>query len=94
MYSWFVETLYDVPGHGKLTHRKGFEKEGQALLFQRLHREGSVHRVVPNEVEEGQVFLEEDLEGAGDWALPAAMAFAVGLAAWAAWTVAVEYWEP
>ena len=93
-YAWFVETLYDVPGHGELLHRKGFEKEGPALLFARLHREGSVHWVVPNEIDTGQVFLREELDPRGDWLMPALMVLAMGLAAWAAYAVAVEYWEP
>ena len=40
-----------------------------------------------------RVFLEEDLRGPGEWLLPALMALAVALLAWAAWGLAVEYWE-
>ena len=91
---WHVETLYDVPGHGVLRHYKVFDKEGPALLFARLHREGSMHWVVPNEVEAGQVFLMEEIHGRGDRILLALLVVAAGLAAWVVYAIAMEYWEP
>ena len=91
---WLVVTLYDVPGHGVLRHGRAFDKEGPALLFARLHREGSMHWVVPNEVETGQVFLMEELDSRGDWLIPALLAVVACLAAWALYAIAVEYWEP
>ena len=60
--SWLVTTGYEVPGHGTLEHRRWFEDEGPAILWQRLHREGSEHDVFPNRREPGTVFVREDLE--------------------------------
>jgi hypothetical protein len=85
-YSWFVETLYDVPGHGELVHRRNFEEEGQALLWQRLHREGSEHDVVPNPREPGKAFLPDELKSV-DWLLLAILGITSALAAWTGWVV-------
>ena len=85
-HSWVVETRYDVPGHGVLTHRRGFPDEGPALLFQRLRREGSEHDVIPNLREPGTAFLPDDLRHT-DWPLLIALVIASGLATWTAWWV-------
>ena len=61
--SWLVTTVYDVPGHGNLLHRRHFEDEGPALLWARLHREDSEHEVFPNLREPGTAFVGEDLRG-------------------------------
>lgn len=53
MYRWYVETVFDVPGHGELRNRRGFETEGHAILWSRRYKEGSSHRVVPNALEGG-----------------------------------------
>ena len=60
--SWLVTTVYEVPGHADLLHhRRFFEDEGPALLWARLHREGSEHDVFPNRREPGVAFVAEDL---------------------------------
>jgi len=62
--SWRVTTVYEVPGHADLLHhRRFFEDEGPALLWARLHREGSEHDVFPNAREPGTAFVAEDLRG-------------------------------
>jgi hypothetical protein len=62
--SWRVTTVYEVPGHTDLLHhRRLFEDEGPALLWARLHREGSEHDVFPNTREPGTAFVAEDLRG-------------------------------
>ena len=89
MYSWFVDVAFDVPGHGELTNRRGFETEGQAILWSRRYKEGSSHRVVPNTLEEGKVFVADDLKrGGGDWPMWILLAVMGVLLAWAV----VEYW--
>jgi hypothetical protein len=87
MYRWFVDTVFDVPGHGWLGNRRGFETEGQAILWSRRYKEGSSHRVVPNALEEGKVFVPEDLRR-GDWPMWVLVAVTGALLAWAV----VEYW--
>jgi hypothetical protein len=59
--SWLVTTTYEVPGRGLLVHRRWFEDEGPALLWQRLHREGSEHDVFPHPAGRGEAFVAEDL---------------------------------
>ena len=54
-------TVYEVPNHGDLLHRRTFEDEGPALLWSRIHREGSEHDVYPNLREPGVAFVAEDL---------------------------------
>ena len=62
--SWLVTTVYEVPGHADLLHhRRFFEDEGPALLWARLHREGSEHDVFPNRRVPGTAFVAEDLRG-------------------------------
>jgi hypothetical protein len=61
-YPWSVETRYELPGLGTLSHRKRFKTEGQAILYGRLHKVGIVDPVIPNLVEPGQVLLPADLE--------------------------------
>jgi hypothetical protein len=61
VFSYGVDTIYEVPGHGELAHWKGFETEGQAILFSRLHKEGTSHKVVPDTMDPGKVFLWEEL---------------------------------
>lgn len=56
-----VETRFEVPDLGILIHHAAFPTQGKALLHARIHKEGSVHPVVPNLVESGQVFLPSDL---------------------------------
>jgi len=86
-YAWFVETHYDVPGHGELVHRRGFTEEGPAILWQRLHREGSEHDVVPNPLDPGSAFMPGELK-AVDWPLLVALGVASALAGWTTWVVA------
>jgi hypothetical protein len=89
MYSWFVDIAFEVPGHGELTNRRGFETEGQAILWSRRYKEGSLHRVVPNSLEEGKVFVADDFKRAGgDWPMWILLAVMGALLAWAI----VEYW--
>ncbi len=89
MYSWFVDIAFDVPGHGELTNRRGFETEGQAILWSRRYKEGSLHRVVPNSLEEGKAFVADDLRRGGkDWWMWVLLAWMGVLLAWAV----VEYW--
>ena len=89
MYSWVVDVAFDVPGHGELTNRRGFETEGQAILWSRRYKEGSLHRVVPNSLEEGKVFVPDDLKrGGGDWPMWILVGVMAVLLAWAV----VEYW--
>jgi len=60
--------VYEVPGHADLLHhRRLFEDEGPALLWARLHREGSEHDVFPNLREPGTAFVAEDLRGTDSW---------------------------
>jgi hypothetical protein len=61
-YPWGVETRYEVPGLGTLTHRKRFKTEGKAILYGRLHKIGVVDPVIPNLVEPGQALLPADLQ--------------------------------
>jgi hypothetical protein len=89
MYACFVDVAFEVPGHGELTNRRGFETEGQAILWSRRYKEGSVHRVVPNSLEEGKAFVADDLKRrGGDWPMWILVAILGALVAWAA----VEYW--
>ena len=61
---WRVTTVYEVPGRADLLHhRRFFEDEGPAILWARLHREGSEHDVFPNAREPGTAFVAEDLRG-------------------------------
>src|SRR5688572_8517882 len=89
MYSWFVDIAFEVPGHGELTNRRGFQTEGQAILWSRRYKEGSLHRVVPDSLEEGKVFVADDFKpGGGDWPMWILLAVIGALLAWAI----VEYW--
>ncbi|APV51321.1 hypothetical protein BWI17_17495 [Betaproteobacteria bacterium GR16-43] len=63
---YVVHSVYEIPGHGPLTHSRNFETEGQAILFSRLHKEGSVHKVVVNPADSDKVFLWDEL-GKTDW---------------------------
>lgn len=66
--AFHVETRFEVPGLGILMHHAVFPTQGKALLHARIHKEGSVHPVVPNLVETGQVFLPSDLrESSSGW---------------------------
>jgi len=83
-FPWQVETTYELPGGGIRSHHAGFETEGKAILFSRLHREGTRHDVVPHPSKPGEVFLREEL-AVTDWnlvALGGLMVFAAVLAAW------------
>jgi hypothetical protein len=66
VYIYGVDTVYEVPGHGPLTHFRGCETEGQAILFSRLHKEGSMHKVVVNAADSDKVFLWDELAKT-DW---------------------------
>ena len=62
--NWLVTTVYEVPGHADLLHhRRAFEEEGPAILWARLHREGSEHDVFPDRRMPGTAFVAEDLRG-------------------------------
>lgn len=89
MYAWFVDTVYDVPGHGLLHHRRGFETEEQAILWSRLHKEGSKHPVIPNAVETDKVFLREDLESTA-WHWIAIIVFIAAVLAYSIYAVIVR----
>ncbi|MEP7069092.1 MAG: hypothetical protein ABI789_07630 [Usitatibacter sp.] len=55
-----IETRFDVPGRGVLTHEH-FASEGKAILFSRIHKVGSRHRVIPS-LDAGKAFLPQDFE--------------------------------
>jgi hypothetical protein len=86
-----VETHYDVPRVGVLVHRALFPTEGKAILHARIHKEGSVHPVVPNPVERGQVFLAADLRKA-KWHLAPLGALVIAVGVFLAWRVYVDPW--
>ena len=76
--NWLVTTVYEVPGHAELLHhRRFFEDEGPALLWARLHREGSEHDVFPNAREPGTAFVAEDLRGSDSLLVLGAVVMAV-----------------
>ena len=81
---WLVTTVYDVPGRGDHLHHRRFEDEGPALLWARLHREGSEHDVYPNPNEPGAVFVGEDLreQDVVGLATVAVMAVLLAVALW------------
>ena len=90
VYKWFVDVAFEVPGHGELTNRRGFETEGQAILWSRRYKEGSVHRVVPDSLEEGKAFVGDDLRHGARIDGPLWILLAV-MGALLTWAV-VEYW--
>ena len=87
--SWLVTTVYEVPGHADLLHhRRFFDDEGPAILWARLHREGSEHDVFPNTREPGTAFVAEDLRGSDSVLVLVGVVMAViALAALAAFLV-------
>jgi len=87
--SWRVTTVYEVPGHADLLHhRRFFDDEGPAILWARLHREGSEHDVFPNTREPGTAFVAEDLRGSDSVLVLVGVVMAViALAALAAFLV-------
>jgi hypothetical protein len=91
VHSWFVDVVFEVPDRGFMKHRRGFETEGKAILWSRLHREGSVHWVVPNAIEQDQVFLLDDLKRS-EWHLLALVAIVGATAAYSVYLLVVEYW--
>ncbi len=76
-YPWSVETRYEVPGLGTLTHTQRCKTEGQAILYGRLHKVGVVDPVIPNLVEPGQALLPADLKAPMLWLVILGLAIAL-----------------
>jgi hypothetical protein len=87
---WVVTTHYEVPGVGIRKHRRRFEEEGKALLWQRLHREGSEHDVIPHPKDREAAFLPDDLDRT-EWGFVAIGAILAGIAAWEVFRLSRDY---
>ena len=88
---WRVVTVYELPDREhNVMHTRFFGEEGPALLWARLHREGSEHDVYPNVHAPGEAFVTEDLRKL-DPLLLVTLAAGGGLLAYGLWQMASEF---